>query len=294
MISETDAAEKNHSRGFVTDNPDLKPSKYVSDVELSRRIIEEVETSIKIMARLRRADGCPWDIAQTRQTLLKNLLEETYEFIYAAGRENRQEIIEELGDLLLQVLIQSQVASDNGEFDLGDVAETLNKKLIRRHPHVFGNVEVNSQQEALASWNTAKRTEGAHTVNPSDVPADMPALMRARKVVDKAGKVGFEWPDVQGAMEKLDEEITELRQAIAGGNKKHAFEELGDVLFMTACVARYLDECPELALQGTIDKFLRRFRHIEKRLAENGKTPETSNLAEMDSYWDEAKGMEGE
>jgi len=264
----------------------------VSSQPLPDGVLEALALAIRIMSRLRALDGCPWDRAQTRQSLTKNLIEETYEVIDAIEKGNIEGLKEELGDLLLQVIFQAEIAQEKGEFDLADVAEALAEKLIRRHPHVFGDVQANNAEEALQSWNNAKRSEGEHVNNLSSVPEHMPALLRARKVVDKAGRVGFEWPSVKEAFDKLDEEIGELRRAVVDGDQKHIREELGDVLFMTACVARYLHECPELALQATIEKFLQRFKYIEKRLAEEGLTPEQATLEKMDGYWDEAKGME--
>jgi len=244
------------------------------------------------MSHLRAPGGCPWDAAQTRESLLKNLLEETYEVINAVESGDIEGMKEELGDLLLQVVFHALIASERNEFDLGDVARSLSDKLIRRHPHVFGEVKADNEEEALASWNAAKSAEGDHTTSLAAVPVTLPALLRARKVVDKAGSVGFEWSNISDALDKLDEEVGELRRAVNEGDDKQIRDELGDVLFMTACVARYIHECPELALQSTIEKFLKRFKYIEKRLAEKGSSPEQSTLEEMDSYWDEAKGKE--
>jgi len=259
---------------------------------VSKNMLEEIGKSIRIMARLRAPDGCPWDRAQTPKKLLANLLEETYEVIHAVEEDDQENYIEELGDLLLQVLFHAQLASEKSQFDMTTIARGLNDKLINRHPHVFGEVKADNEEEALNSWNSAKNSEGAQKGSLASVPPNMPALMRARKVVDKAGKVGFEWPDVEGALSHLESEVRELRQAVKEGDQEHIREELGDVAFMTACVARYLKECPELALQATIGKFMRRFQHIEKRLAEKDSSPAESNLAEMDSFWDEAKELE--
>ncbi len=254
--------------------------------------LDQIGKAIRIMARLRAPGGCPWDAAQTRESLLKNLLEETYEVISAVEGGDIEGMREELGDLLLQVIFHALIADEKDEFDLADVARALCDKLVRRHPHVFGDVKAGNELEALASWNSAKRSEGEHTTSLAAVPAGFPALLRARKVVDKAGSVGFEWSNVGDALDKLDEEVAELRRAVNEGDRRHIRGELGDVLFMTACVGRYVHECPELALQSTIEKFLKRFSHIEKRLAEKGSSPEQSTLEEMDGFWDEAKGLE--
>ena len=255
-------------------------------------MLVSIGEAIRIMSRLRAPGGCPWDAVQTRETLLKNLLEETYEFINAVERGDLTNMREELGDLLLQVIFHAQIAAEKGEFDMGDVAHDLCDKLIRRHPHVFGEVKANNQEEALASWNSAKSGEGGKTVSLAEAPHNMPALMRARKVVEKAGNVGFEWSSVRDALVKLDEEVNELRKAVEERDERHIREELGDVLFMTACVARYVKECPELALQSSIDKFIERFRYIEKKLADEGMKPEDATLEKMDGYWDEAKKRE--
>jgi len=255
-------------------------------------ILSEIARSIAIMARLRAPGGCPWDAAQTPESLLPNLLEETYEFIDSVKKGDVDEMREELGDLLLQVIFHAQLASEKGDFDIGDVARELSDKLIRRHPHVFGEVEANNEEEALSSWLNAKSNEGSHTTSVVAIPASMPALLRARKVVEKAGKVGFEWVNVNDALIKLDEEVAELNQAITCDDPSHINEELGDVLFMTACVARYVRQCPELALQSTIGKFIHRFGYIEKKLAEEGLIPEDVSLEKMDGYWDEAKELE--
>jgi len=255
---------------------------------------------IRLMSRLRAPDGCPWDRAQDHQSLRQNLLEETYEVIHAIETRDDALLKEELGDLLLQVIFHAQIAAEQGRFDLEQVARELTDKLIRRHPHVFGDVTASNADEALASWHTAKRSEGEHTINLDEVPRTMPALLRARKVQQRAARVGFQWPDVNGALAKLDEELAELKHAI--GERRFLTadppstarieSELGDVLFVLACIANYLGICPEIALNQTTEKFIRRFQHIEQRLAEQGLTPEQATLEQMDFHWDEAKEME--
>ena len=254
--------------------------------------IEELTSlalAIRIMARLRAPDGCPWDRAQDHKSLLKNLLEETHEFIFAVESGDEAAMREELGDLLLQVVFHAQIAEERGAFDLKQVADELVEKLIRRHPHVFGDTAAANADEALESWHRAKRSEGEHTVSLDEVPRSMPALLRARKIQQRAAKVGFQWPDVKGALAKLEEELAELRAAIDSGDPNRAEEEMGDVLFVLACIANYQHFCPEIALMGTVEKFIRRFSHIEKRLAEQGLTPEQATLEQMDGYWEESK-----
>ena len=275
------------------------PSEQLSHIEslissqpLTDGVLEALALTIRIMARLRGPGGCPWDAEQTHESLLPNLLEETHEVIHAVQSGDISAIREELGDLLLQVIFHAQIASEEGRFDLSDVARDLTDKLIRRHPHVFGDVKAANSSEAIDSWNRAKRSEGLKTVSLGEIPPGMPALLRARKVVEKAGRVGFEWHHVNDALKKLNEEVGEFQRAIEEGDREQMQEELGDVLFVTACVARYIDKCPEIALTASIDKFMNRFRYIENKLAEEGLTPEQVTLEKMDGYWDEAKKKE--
>lgn len=276
----------------MPENPSLLQQ--LSGIELPPGTLESVGTLLRLMKRLRSPGGCPWDADQTHESLLKNVLEETYEFIHAVQQNDEVSMREELGDMFLQVVFQAQVAAENGTFNLKDVTDSLVEKLIRRHRHVFGDVVAENSGEALDSWNNAKY--GGDEVKPGigDILPPMPALMKARKIQDKAARVGFEWPDITGVLDKLDEEISELRQAISAGDSRQTEEELGDVLFVLANAGRHLGLCSEIALTATIDKFVRRFNHIERRLAEKGISPEESTLAEMDLYWDEAKKNERE
>ena len=241
------------------------------------------------MIRLRAPGGCPWDAVQTHESLMKNLLEETHETLHALATHDDAALKEELGDLLLQVVFHSIIAAERGAFDLKDVARDLADKLVRRHPHVFGDVNAATPDEALHSWHNAKRSEGEHTITLSGVPNTMPALLRARKVQQRAAKVGFQWPDVTGALKKLDEELSEMRAALDSGDTARAEEEMGDVLFVLACIANYQNFCPEIALTRTVEKFIQRFGYIEKRLAEQGLPPEQSTLEQMDTIWEESK-----
>ena len=245
--------------------------------------------AIRIMSRLRAPGGCPWDAAQTHESLMKNLLEETHETLHALATRDDAALKEELGDLFLQVVFHAIIAEERGAFTLKDVAQELVDKLIRRHPHVFGDASAATPEEALHSWHNAKRSEGEHTVTLSGVPSTMPALLRARKVQQRAAKVGFQWPEVKGALAKLDEELSEMRAAINSGDAARAEEEMGDVLFVLACIANYRHFCPEIALTKTVEKFIRRFAYIERRLAEQGLTPEQSTLEQMDGFWEESK-----
>ena len=278
------------------------PEEAVRGVELPAGEIAAIETLIKIMARLRAPDGCPWDRVQTHRSLLPNLLEEAYEYVDTVQSGDSAKIREELGDLLLQVVFHGQVAQEAGMFTLGDAAQELSEKLVRRHPHVFGADRAADQTEALASWHSAKHKEGAHTLALDQVPRAMPALLRARKVQEKAAKIGFQWPDVMGALMKVDEELAELRVELERENgrkgeienavQSNIEEELGDLLFAIVNVARYLHACPEVALTETIEKFIRRFNYIESKLSEAGLALGEASLEKMDGYWEEAKRKE--
>ena len=244
------------------------------------------------MAQLRAPGGCPWDKVQTHESLLKNLLEEAYEFIDTVKLDDDDLMREELGDLFLQVIFHAQIAAERKAFDLGDVASDLADKLIRRHEHVFGERIANNGEEALQSWNDAKVTEGSEKHSLDAIPMSMPALVRARKIQEKVARVGFEWPLIDGAMAKVDEELAEFKEALESGDPKKIGEELGDLLFVVVNFARYVKHCPEVALTGSNEKFIRRFKHIEKRLKEIGRTTDEATLEEMDVFWDEAKALE--
>jgi tetrapyrrole methylase family protein/MazG family protein len=248
---------------------------------------------IRIMEALRAPDGCPWDREQTHESLLKNLLEEAYEYVDAVKSGDDSAMQDELGDLFMQVVFHAQVAAERGAFNIGDVVEGLTDKLIRRHPHVFGDRVANNADEALESWTDMKKLENPDVWDPAQVPRSMPALLRARKVQQKTAKVGFEWKEVDGAFDKLEEEIAEMRAAVKEGKIEHIEEEIGDVIFGVVNVARYLKVCPEVALTETTDKFIRRFSYVIDSLRSRGLSPEKATLEEMDVFWDEAKRLEG-
>lgn len=248
---------------------------------------------IRIMTALRAPDGCPWDREQTHNSLLKNLLEEAYEFVETVKSGDDSAMQDELGDLFMQVVFHAQVAAERGAFNIGDMAEGLADKLIRRHPHVFGDRVANTADEALESWTDMKKLEKPDVWDPAQVPQSMPALLRARKVQQKAGMVGFEWEEADGAFDKLEEEIAEMWAAVKAGKIEHIEEEIGDVIFGVVNVARYLKVCPEVALTATTDKFIRRFAYVIDSLRARGLSPEKATLKDMDVFWDEAKGLEG-
>ena len=257
---------------------------------------------LAIMARLRdREAGCPWDIEQTFATIAPYTVEEAYEVADAIERNDLSDLKEELGDLLLQVVFHARMAEEQGAFSFDDVAGAINDKMIRRHPHVFAEETYTSLDHQKAGCEALKAAERAkkQADGPAraaslldDVPVGLPALTRALKLSKRAAGVGFVWPTVEDVMAKLHEEVGELEAEIAAGDLEKARQEMGDVLFVVANLARTLEVDPEDALRFTNAKFARRFQHIEARLAERGKTPAESNLAEMDALWDDAKAAE--
>ncbi|KAA3606420.1 MAG: nucleoside triphosphate pyrophosphohydrolase [Calditrichaeota bacterium] len=234
--------------------------------------------------------NCPWDKIQTHDSLRQYLLEETYEVLEALDDRNYSELKIELGDLLLQVFFHAELAREKGLFDLGDILFEISDKLVRRHPHVFGNEEANSPEKVRANWEQIKLKEGRKSVL-EGVPKELPSLLRAYRLTSKASKVGFDWNSPEGAFEKLEEEIHELKDEMKVGNKEKMEEELGDMLFALVNFSRFYDINPEDALRKTTAKFIRRFTHVEETLQKNGKLPQDSTLEEMDKIWDEAKRL---
>jgi len=250
-----------------------------------------------IMVRLRDPDGgCPWDVEQTFQTIAPYTLEEAYEVADAIERGDWDELKSELGDLLFQVVFHARMAEEQGLFAFDDVAAAIADKLERRHPHVFGDEAAKADGAAQkARWEDIKAAErkakAQHGVL-DDVPVGLPALARAAKLTRRAARVGFDWPSTAEVLDKLDEEVAELKAEIRAGDLDKAREELGDLLFVMANLARKLGVEPEDALRGTNAKFVRRFGFIEAELARDGRTPEQSDLAEMDGLWNAAKAAE--
>lgn len=244
----------------------------------------------RVVEILRGPGGCPWDAEQTHQSIRRNFLEETYEVCEAIDEGSPEHLREELGDVLLQVLFHAQIEKEEERFNLDDVADGVTRKLIFRHPHVFGDVQVSGSEQVLTNWDELKRVEKnqaryADTVD--SVARSLPSLWRAEKVQKKAKKAGFDWPDVSGAMDKLAEETDELRTAIR--EDSNVAEELGDLLFAAVNVARYAGVDPEDALHAACDKFSRRFRLVEDKAIAQGKDMKEMPLAELDKLWDEAK-----
>ena len=261
---------------------------------------------IEIMAALRTpGSGCPWDLEQNFATIAPYTIEEAYEVADAIARDDLADLREELGDLLLQVVFHARMAQEQGAFDFGDVVETLTEKLIRRHPHVFGDARGMSAEAVEGLWDQIKAQErakkdsrdangsGAPAGALAGVPVVLPALTRALKLQAKAGKVGFDWNDPHAVLAKIREEADEIEAELASGDRAAAAAEVGDLLFAVVNLARHLDADPEAVLRATNHKFERRFAAIEEALAERGKTPQEATLAEMDALWDAAKAAEG-
>lgn len=250
---------------------------------------------IDIMRILRAPGGCPWDAEQTHESIKKNLIEETYEAVEAINKRDNELLCEELGDLLMQIVFHAQMESEKGEFGFDEVVDGVCKKLIVRHPHVFGDVTVSSVDDVLTNWDAIKKkTKGQKTVTDSmfSVPRELPALMRATKLQKKAADVGFDWPDVSGALDKLEEEIAELREAIAKSDSENISEELGDILFSAVNVSRFIKVDAEESLTAASDKFLARFTKVEALASERSIDMKSASLEELDALWDEVKAMQ--
>ena len=244
---------------------------------------------VDIMRRLLAPDGCPWDREQTLESLKPFLLEESYEVLDAIDEGSPEHHREELGDVFFQIVFQSEVAGHA----MSDVISGIGDKLIRRHPHVFGDVQVNGSREVLVNWEQIKKEErGGKGGVLQGVPRSMPALPRAHKLTHKAAKVGFDWPDAEGARRKITEELDELERAVAAGEPEEMDHELGDLLLAVTNWARKLELDPEAALMHANRRFQQRFGYIEAELARLGKSPADSTLEEMDRLWDEAKDAE--
>ncbi|MGI5922131.1 MAG: nucleoside triphosphate pyrophosphohydrolase [Syntrophomonadaceae bacterium] len=243
-----------------------------------------LEQLMAIMDRLLGEGGCPWDREQTHQSLVRYLIEETYEVIEAIDEQDMYKLREELGDLLLQVVFHAALAQREGHFNLADVITTVSNKMVDRHPHVFGTMDLKTSDDVLNNWEQFKKKEGKKRLL-DGIPGSLPALMRAEKIQEKAARVGFDWAQIDGAVDKFKEEIDELVQA--EGDQLQ--EEMGDVFFALVNIARMKNVEPEQALQRCNDKFRRRFNYIEEQLQAAGKNFAEVSLQEMDTIWDEAK-----
>jgi len=247
---------------------------------------------VDIVKRLRGKNGCPWDEEQTHETLKSCLVEEVYEVLDAIDKKNDEELKEELGDLLLQIVFHAEIAGEEGRFNIDDVAHNIVKKLIRRHPHVFSNVKVKDSDEVLQNWEKIKKHEGKKSVL-EGVPNGLPALLKARRVQEKAKRVGFDWNHVDGAVEKLSEEIEEIKKAIKSTKKDKIEEEFGDLLFSIVNVSRFMNIDAEESLRKTVKKFMNRFKYIERKIAKKGqKVLKEYSLEELNDIWEEAKNVQ--
>lgn len=249
---------------------------------------------VEIMRTLRGPEGCPWDKEQTPQSIKKNLIEEAYEVAEAIDSEDEKDLKGELGDLLFQIIFHSQMASEKKLFDINNVIEAIAQKIKRRHPHIFGNLQAGSPAEVLTRWEQIKRAEREeHESQLSGLPLSLPALQYAFELQSRAARVGFDWEDGVAILQKLDEEVQELKTALGSGQKL-AREEMGDFLFTIVNITRHLGVDAEDALRATCKKFTRRFNYMEKRAKEMGRTLEEMTLEEKDVLWEEAKGKAGE
>jgi MazG family protein len=241
---------------------------------------------VEITKKLRKE--CPWDKEQTHASIRHSLIEEAYEVVEAIDHNNLEELRKELGDLLLHVIFHANIAEERNEFTLAQVIDGITDKLIYRHPHVFGDTKVDGVKNIITNWEKLKMKEGRESVL-EGVPKELPALLRAHRLTDKASKVGFDWEKKEDAWKKVDEEMHELHHAIESGEQDKVEAEFGDLLFALVNYSRFINVNPENALRQTVSKFITRFQYIEKRLKEMGKDIHSSSLEEMDKLWEEAK-----
>lgn len=246
---------------------------------------DAIEELFNVVERLLAPDGCPWDREQTHESLQRYLIEECYETVEAIEEADMGKLKEELGDLLFQIVFHSELAKKAGYFDFMDVVEAVSKKMINRHPHVFGSMDLKTSNEVMNKWEGFKQQEGKKFLL-EGIPIILPALMRALKMQEKAAQVGFDWPAVEGAMEKFKEEVDELSSAT---NDEEIKEEMGDMFFALANIARKMNVDPEAALQSCNDKFARRFNYLEAEIKKRGMEFMDLTIGEMDEIWDEAK-----
>ncbi len=257
-----------------------------NNMSTKKQQLEAFEKLLVIMDELR--EKCPWDKKQTLQSLRHLTIEETYELGDAILDNNLDEVKNELGDLLLHIVFYAKIGSETNHFDIADVCDAICKKLIHRHPHIYGNVTVENEEDVKQNWEKLKLQEGKTSVL-QGVPKSLPALIKASRIQDKAKAIGFDWEKPEQVWEKVQEEISEFQHEIAKNDTEKMEEEFGDVLFSLINYARFLNINPEDALEKTNKKFISRFQYLEKKASENGKQLSEMSLAEMDVYWNEAK-----
>jgi tetrapyrrole methylase family protein / MazG family protein len=252
----------------------------------------DLQDLMEIMKLLRSENGCPWDREQTHESLKKYLIEETYEVLEVIDLNDKDRLCEELGDLLLQIVFHARIASEEGTFDMSDVITGISRKMVQRHTHVFGDAKADTPDEVVNNWEEIKKREKGMESQTSvlkGVPANLPALMRSYKVQQKAAQVGFDWEHAEDVLEKVKEEILELEDVYNSKNVERITDEMGDVLFSLVNLSRFLKIQPELALTGTVNKFIKRFEYVEQESTKAGKKLEEMTLAEMDELWEKAK-----
>jgi tetrapyrrole methylase family protein/MazG family protein len=261
----------------------------------------DIEKLVDLVARLRGEGGCPWDKEQTRETLKPMLIEEAYEVLDALDNDDSQELEEELGDLLFQIVFHSQIAREKGEFELADVIDCCHEKMVGRHPHVFGDADLKTSGDVLKNWEDIKAAEKG--VTPASlpeskrslldgIPSKLPALHRAHQMTAKASRVGFDWSRLEEVLTKLQEEASEVALAASEGDPEKIADEVGDLLFVAVNVARFLRVDPETALRRSNEKFNRRFRYVESSIKQQGRKLKDASLEEMDALWEEAKTLQ--
>ncbi len=270
-------------------------SVYVPPVKDEPLLYHRFETLRRVIATLRGPNGCPWDRKQTHASLKRYLLEEAYELLEAIDEGDDDHMVEELGDVLLQVMLHAQIGADRGLFSIDDVIRTLTAKMIRRHPHVFGDVTAETAEQVVANWEKIKEKEKGGGLSESilaDIPKNLPGTMRAYELQKRAAKVGFDWDDAAPIWQKVEEEMAEFRAETSGGRRDRLVGEFGDLLFALINLARYYGIQPEEALQMANDKFARRFAYIEEQVRKSGRSITSFSLAELDRFWEEAKENE--
>ena len=260
-------------------------------LEMARRTFDDL---VQLMTTLRGPNGCPWDRKQTLPDLKPYVIEEAYEVVDAIDRDDRAALTEEVGDLLLEAVFIAEITREEGTFDVYDSITAIHDKLVRRHPHVFADAEAKDAEQVLVNWEKLKSDErkAENKSILSGVPRSMPALLKASRLTEKAARVGFDWRRTDDVFDKLDEEIAELREAVDAGDAAKIEDEIGDLLFTIANIARKVSANPEEALQSTNRKFMRRFESMEKQVHERGQNLDQLTLEEMDRLWDDAKAAE--
>lgn len=259
------------------------------NIKNSGEIRESFFELVNIIHRLRAPGGCPWDREQTAKSLTPYIVEEAYEVLDAIDGGRPEDLCEELGDLLLQIVLQAQIAKEQGLFDINDVVKGISNKLIERHPHVFGEVEVETASQVLVNWEKIKKKEKVDRGLFDGLPSRLPALQRAERIGEKAARVGFDWPDGSGVRLKVDEELAELDEALSKGEAGEIRHELGDLLFAVAQWARHLKQPPEDALREGCSRFVERFKKMESAVIDAGATLEKMDIGELEREWQKAK-----